>query len=31
MAKDEKKTISVNEIEYNLDDLTDEPWSNKLG
>ena len=24
MAKDEKKTISVNEIEYNLDDLTDE-------
>jgi len=24
MAKDEKKTITVNEIEYNLDDFTDE-------
>jgi len=24
MAKDENKTITVNEIEYNLDDLTDE-------
>jgi hypothetical protein len=22
MAKDEKKTITVNEVEYNLDDLT---------
>jgi hypothetical protein len=24
MAKNENKTITVNEIEYNLDDLTDE-------
>jgi len=24
MAKDENKTITVNEIEYNLDDFTDE-------
>jgi len=24
MAKDEKKTITVNEIKYNLDDFTDE-------
>ena len=24
MAKDEKKTITVNEVEYNLDDFTDQ-------
>ncbi len=24
MAKDEKKTITVNDVEYNLDDFTDE-------
>jgi len=24
MAKDEKKTITVNDVEYNMDDLTDQ-------
>jgi hypothetical protein len=24
MGKDEKKTISVNDVEYNIDDLTDQ-------
>ena len=24
MAKDEKKTITVNDVEYNIDDLTDQ-------